>query len=105
MGYSYPDGDDFPAANATGSYKGAVVGTKDAQLSNDEAVSRFAFAKAMRHRTQSTSTASSSSLETKQNTDWWEKNSPWALQWDDADSQKVSGEPVIRGATIEKRWW
>lgn len=86
MGYSYPDGDDFPAANATGSYKGAVVGTKDAQLSNDEAVSRFAFAKAMRHRTQSTSTASSSSLETKQNTDWWENNSPWASQWDDTDS-------------------
>lgn len=69
----------------------ATAGTK-ATIGDDKAVSRFAFARGMHQRTQSGSTASSSSLETEQSTDWWQENSPWAWQWGNTDTQKVGGK-------------
>ncbi|KAI0721432.1 hypothetical protein C8Q72DRAFT_890327 [Fomitopsis betulina] len=80
----------FSTAVVNGSFEAsglAYTSIKDRKSGNNNAVSRFAFAMGSHHRTPSTSTASSGSLETGCHEDWWKENSPWGSQWAESKSQ------------------
>ncbi|KAI0721443.1 hypothetical protein C8Q72DRAFT_890336 [Fomitopsis betulina] len=87
---TYLAGVDFSGAVVNRSFEEpghAYTSIKDMKIGNNNTVSRFAFARGSHHRTPSTSTASSGSLKTECNEDWWKENSPWGSQWAESKSQ------------------
>ncbi|EPS94813.1 hypothetical protein FOMPIDRAFT_91291 [Fomitopsis schrenkii] len=79
----YAVGEGVPGSVVNGSGEEAILATastEDAKIGNDNSIPRVAFAREMHHRTPSTSTASSSSLKTEHDADWWEVKTPCAWQ-------------------------